>query len=72
MRYAVVKICLAEAVGISPDNHFKKGEMMIVNEKEVKLSEAKGDTFEDKVASLEGEIKSKITIKKELKHEWKI
>ncbi len=40
---------------------------MIVNEREIEYSDAEGNSFEEKIASLSGEIKSKISIKKEVK-----
>lgn len=72
MRYAIINIEKAESMGISPDNHLKKDNMMIVNEKEVQYSDAIGDTFEEKVATLDGEIKSIMTIKIEIKNGWKL
>lgn len=72
MRYAIVKIGHAESVGINSGNHFKKDGMMIVNEKEIEYSEASGDTFEEKVASLGGEVKSRLTIKNMIKNGWKL
>ena len=72
MRYAIITIERAESIGISADNHFKKNGEVIVNEREIEYSDAEGNSFEEKIASLSGEIKSKISIKKELKNGWKL
>lgn len=72
MRYATITIERAESIGISSENHFKKDGMMIVNEKEIEYSETIGSTFEEKISSLGGSIKSRITIKKEIKNGWKL
>lgn len=72
MRYAIIQIEKARSIGIVSVNHFKKDGMMIVNEKEIEYSEAVGSTFEEKISSLGGSIKSRITIKKEIKNGWKL
>ena len=72
MRYAVVKIERAESFGISSKNHFKKEGVMIVNEREIEYSKAVGNNFEEKVASIGGDIRSKTSIKKEIKNGWKL
>ena len=72
MRYAIITIERAESIGISSENHFKKDGMMIVNEKEIEYSEAVGSTFEEKISSLGGSLKTRISIKKELKNGWKL
>ena len=72
MRYAIITIKSAESIGISADNHFKKNGEVIVNEREIEYSDAEGNNFEEKIAFLSGEIKSKISIKKEIKNGWKL
>ena len=72
MRYAIITIERAESIGISADNHFKKNGEVIVNEREIEYSDAEGNNFEEKIAFLSGEIKSKISIKKEIKNGWKL
>lgn len=72
MRYAIIKIERAESIGISPEYHFKKDGMIVVNEKEIEYSKATGSTFEEKIASIEGDIRSKTSIKKEIKNGWKL
>lgn len=72
MRYAIITIKSAESIGISADNHFKKNGEVIVNEREIEYSKAVGNNFEEKVASIEGDIRSKTSIKKEIKNGWKL
>lgn len=72
MRYAIITIERAESIGISADNHFKKNGEVIVNEREIEYSYAGGNSFEEKISSLGGSIKTRILIKKEIKNGWKL
>lgn len=56
MRYVILKKYDANIVDIDIKFHKVHDEFVIINEKELMFSKAKGDTFEKKVKSVNGEI----------------
>ncbi len=68
MRYVIADRALAAKCGVGADGHRVRGSRILLNEKEV-TAFAPGETFAEKVAALDGAVRSAGEMKRILKME---